>query len=235
MRRAPIFAPLLGVLLAGAAFAADAGRKPVRPTVAVLYFEYDKEDDFAAMRKGLAAMLISDLSGNEGFDLVERSRLQAVFDELKLNETKKIDPATAVKAGQLLGAHYLVLGNIAPFMGQVSLNTHVLEVETGRTLRGGPRVAGKNEQLFDLAAQLSTKLSAHLNEQLPLAEAAKKEVRAPLKRPAKGDAKLLVQYSKALDALDQKDKAGAKKQLQQLVKEQPDFVLASLDLEALMK
>jgi predicted Zn-dependent protease len=45
----------------------------------------------------------------------------------------------------------------------------------------------------------------------------------------------MVQYSQALDALDKKDKAGAKKQLQQLVKEQPDFVLASLDLEALMK
>jgi TolB-like protein len=226
---------LLAALLSGAAFGADAGAKVQKPTVAVLYFEYDKEDDFAAMRKGLAAMLISDLSANDGFDLVERSRLQAVFDELKLSESKKLDPATAAKAGKLLGAHYVVLGNIAPFMGQVSINTHVLEIETGRTLRNSVRVAGKNEQLFDLAAQLSQRLGAQLNEQLPLAEAGKKEARAPLKRPAKGDAKLMVQYSQALDALDKKDKAGAKKQLQQLVKEQPDFVLASLDLEALMK
>ena len=37
------------------------------------------------------------------------------------------------------------------------------------------------------------------------------------------------------DALDHKDKEGAKKQLSEVVKEQPDFALAALDLAALSK
>jgi predicted Zn-dependent protease len=47
--------------------------------------------------------------------------------------------------------------------------------------------------------------------------------------------KTLQKYGQALDAIDKKDKAAAKAKLQEVVKEQPDFVLASLDLDKLMK
>src|SRR5215475_12839350 len=81
------------------------------PTVAVLYFDYEGKDaDLALLRKGLAQMLISDLLGTPAIRVVERDRLQEVIAELKLQATNKIDQNTAVKAGKLLGARYLVLG-----------------------------------------------------------------------------------------------------------------------------
>src|SRR5215470_4446689 len=81
------------------------------PSVAILYFDYDGKDaDLALLRKGLAQMLISDLAGNTSVRIVERERLQEVLAELKLQSSAKIDPATAVKVGKLIGARYLVLG-----------------------------------------------------------------------------------------------------------------------------
>src|SRR4051812_39755191 len=106
MRLRWIFVSVL--LLAGLVRPAAAA-DPV--TVAVLYFDYDgKDTELAVLRKGLAQMLISDLLGTPTIRVVERDRLQEVLDELKLQATNKIEPATAVKAGKLLGARYLVLG-----------------------------------------------------------------------------------------------------------------------------
>ncbi len=57
------------------AFVGPAARAADKPTVAVLYFDYDgKDDSMALLKKGLAQMLISDLSGQESIHLVERER-----------------------------------------------------------------------------------------------------------------------------------------------------------------
>jgi hypothetical protein len=47
--------------------------------------------------------------------------------------------------------------------------------------------------------------------------------------------KLALRYSKALDAKDRGDKATAKKELAEVVKEQPDFRLAKLDIDKLIQ
>ncbi|MEO0602904.1 MAG: CsgG/HfaB family protein, partial [Myxococcota bacterium] len=50
---------------------------PPLPTVAVFNFDYDgKDEELSALRTGLASMLISDLTAQEGFEVVERERLQ---------------------------------------------------------------------------------------------------------------------------------------------------------------
>jgi Tfp pilus assembly protein PilF len=45
----------------------------------------------------------------------------------------------------------------------------------------------------------------------------------------------VVEYSKALAALDRGDKTTAKKSLTKVVKDQPDFKLAALDLDKMMQ
>ena len=44
-----------------------------------------------------------------------------------------------------------------------------------------------------------------------------------------------MKFAQALDALDKKDKVTARTKLEEVVKEQPDFVLASIDLDKLVK
>ena len=56
-----------------------------------------------------------------------------------------------------------------------------------------------------------------------------------LKAPRHLKPQTAIRYSKALDALDKKDEATAKKELLAVVQEQPDFSYASADLDKMLK
>ena len=87
-----------------------------RPGIAVLSFEnggsYGKEkEDFDALRKGIAAMLISELSQNPNVRLVDRSEIQRLLDEQGLAVAERVDRETAAKIGKLVGARYMIAGS----------------------------------------------------------------------------------------------------------------------------
>jgi TolB-like protein len=218
---------IAGLLVAAPALAA-------KPTVAILYFDYDKDDDLAQLKKGLAQMLISDLAGHEKVTLVERARLQDVLAELQLAQSRKVDPETAVKVGKLLNAQYIVMGAYFQALGQLQLTARLVEVETSKTVAGA-KARGKPEDFFALEQELSGQLSTALSEKISAAASPSgAEVRRP-KKPSKLPLEQAVRYGKALEALDKKDKEGAKKELLAVTKAQPDFELAALDLATMMK
>jgi TolB-like protein len=207
-------------------------------SVAVLYFDYDgANDEVGGLRKGLTQMLITDLAGRESYTVVERARLQDVLAELNLGKTQKLDPASALKVGRLLQARYVVVGGYFLLAGALRVDARVYEVETSATLKG----LGATGTLADVFA-IEQKLAADLDAVLTSAVAAKGAVVDPPapRRPAKSSkgalpAKAVAWYSKALQALDDKDPATAKKQLQAVVEAHPDFLLARLDLASLAK
>ena len=59
--------------------------------------------------------------------------------------------------------------------------------------------------------------------------------RRTAKPPAQLKLKTAVRYAKALDAMDHGHKDAAKAELAAVTQEQPDFQLASLDLDRLMR
>jgi len=201
------------------------------PSVAILYFDYDGKDaDLALLRKGLAQMLISDLAGNTSVRIVERERLQEVLAELKLQSSAKIDPATAVKVGKLIGARYLVLGAYFDVMKTFRADARVVDVETGRILYSSG-ATGKPEDFLPLEQKLADDLGKYFSTSLPAVRPASGRP----KPPASLKATTAILYGKALDAMDAGDKPKAKEALEKVVKEQPDFQLASLDLDKMMK
>jgi len=220
-------------------FAFAVGAAPpaaTRPTLAILYFDYDQKDaELEALKKGLAQMLIADLVNHPTVTLVERARMQEIFDELKLNESKRVDPETAVKVGKILGAQYVLIGGYMITLGKMQITTRIVSVEKTLTV-GAARVVGAPDSFFDLEAELVTRLTKELTEKIPPTEAApQKATRDVPGRPAKSNLKVALGYSRALAAIDKKDKATAKKELEAVVKEQPDFVLATLDLAGMVK
>jgi TolB-like protein len=222
---------LFAFLLALAGLARTTASAAEAPTVAVLYFDYEgKDPELAMLKKGLAQMLISDLQGSESIRVVERDRLQEVIAELKLQSTNKIDPATAVKAGKLLGARYLVLGGYFDVMKSFRADARVVEVETGKVLFSAG-ANGKPEDFLSLEQKLAGDLGRYFSTNLPKVKAETKRPRPP----AALKARTLMEYGKALEAIDMGDKKAAKDSLEKVVKEQPDFQLASLDLDKLMK
>jgi TolB-like protein len=228
-------------LLLSLFFAAAPASAPVdaRPTVAVLYFDYTGNDaSLAVLKKGLAQILISDLSAIESVRFVERDRLQDVLDELKLGTTAKMDKTTVAKLGKLLGARYLIAGAYFDLLGALRVDARTIEVETGRIVRsvGASGTAG---ELMDVEQRISQGLAKVLTTEIAaVAPPAPEQVaahRAKVGLPKTLKLKTALRYANALDAKDRKDKAQAKAELSAVAAEDPNFALAANDLKKLMQ
>ncbi|MBN2201052.1 tetratricopeptide repeat protein, partial [bacterium] len=74
-------------------------------TIAVLPFRVESADpQMFPVGKGLAEMLITDLSQIPSLKLVERVRVQSLFDEVKLGQTGLVDESQAARFGLMLSA-----------------------------------------------------------------------------------------------------------------------------------
>jgi TolB-like protein len=153
----------LGLLAALARAAEPAPASAKGPTIAVLYLDYSGQDEeLAQLRKGLAQMLVTDLSANPRLSLVERLQLEAVLAELKLGQTRQIDRQSAAKVGKLLGARYLVMGGYFELAGSLRVDVRVVDVETGALVKGFG-VTGKGDDFLGLEQALVTGLDAILD------------------------------------------------------------------------
>lgn len=231
-------APALAADRAAEKAPAKAAAAAALPTVAVLYFDYTGKDvELEVLRKGLAQMLISDLSAIDAIRLVERDRLQEVLAELKLQQSKKFDPKTAGRIGKLLGASYMVLGGYFAMMGTLRIDARLVEVETGRVIKS-VGVNGKQDAFIDLEQRVSGGLAKILQSALPprpAAQAATRKKRRRVTPPKKLHTRTAVRYAKALDAKDRGDLKTARAEMAAVVKAQPDFRLAQLDLSAMVQ
>ncbi len=124
-------------------------------TIAVLYFQ-NKSGNSALdpLRKGLTLMLITDLAQVKGLQVVERIKLQALVEEMGLGVSGLVDEGTAPRVGRLLGARWLVGGNILPAMEErLKIQAYPLEVPKAQVL-GEPSSEGKLVDLFRLEKEL---------------------------------------------------------------------------------
>jgi len=82
--------------------------------VAVFPLTYRGGDErFASLGRGLAEMMVIDLSHVERLTVVERVRLQALVNELALAQSDYVDPATASRTGKLLRAGRVLAGSFS--------------------------------------------------------------------------------------------------------------------------
>lgn len=214
--------------VAATAFAADdAGTKPV---VAVLYFDVDERlGDLTMFRKGLAEMVITDLVSAGGVTVVERARLEEALKELKLQSTKNFDQKTAVAIGGMVGAQFQIAGTILkPSKDSLLLEAKVFRL-VDMTVVATARARITSDDVFDGEQQLVKKLIAGL------ADGAKLKLSTPTPKAFKLKLDTAVKYGKSLEARDARDPGTAKKWLDEIVAEQPDFILARLDLDSLAK
>jgi len=129
-----------------------------KPVVTVLYFDNDTGDEaFKHLGKGLADMMTTDLAAVDSVRVVEREKLQALLDELKLQRTSYFDPATAQKIGRGLGAAFAVTGAFHAFAPEVRIDTRVVRIATGEIVKAA-RVTGKQEQFLELQGKLAASL-----------------------------------------------------------------------------
>lgn len=126
-----------------------------RNTLAVLYFlNKTGNSGLDPLQKGLTLMLITDLSQVKGLQVIERVKLQALVEEMGLGASGLVEAGTAPRVGRLLGAQWLVGGNILPALEErLKIQAHPLDVPRGQIL-GEPITEGKLVDLFRLEKEL---------------------------------------------------------------------------------
>jgi TolB-like protein len=123
------------------------------PGIAVLSFEnggsYGKDkEDFGALRKGIAAMLISELAQNRNVRLVDRGDIQRLLDEQGPAVAERVDRETAVKIGKLVGARYVIAGTFIDLYGDFRIDARIIDVETGeiiKVVRSDPKLRDRQD------------------------------------------------------------------------------------------
>jgi TolB-like protein len=146
-----------------------------RPTLFVVEFRngaIGRAADFEPLTKGIPDLLVSELAANPGVRVVDRDNLNAILREQDMSTTGRIDDATAVKVGKILGAHHYIKGSfVVDPRGRLRLDAHAVNTETSR-VEHVESVTGNADDVLDLIASLSEKLNKGLKlPQLPPAEA----------------------------------------------------------------
>lgn len=198
---------LLALAVSFALVAAPARAQDTRPGIAVLPFDnagsygQDKEN-FDALQKGIAGMLISELAANPGARVVERDRIQSLLEEQNLGAGGRVDLQTAAKIGKLVGARYVITGTFIDFYGDFRVDLRLVNGETGEIMKTeSDRM--QRDHLFDIIRSLATRLMKDVN--LPPLPKNVSDQRMSRQVPTEA----LTYYSRALLYQDrgQKDKA----------------------------
>jgi TolB-like protein len=179
-----------------------------RPTVAVMYFDNGamgkQHDDFDALTKGISDMLITELAADQQIRVVERDQLQKLMDEQNI-DPKRVDPATAVRLGKLLGAHHMIFGGfIADQSGRMILNSRAVDVETSQ-VEYVARVQGNTSNVLAMITQLADTMITGMK--LPAIDVKVREARLDANKKVPFETVML--YSRGLAEEDKgnKDKA----------------------------
>jgi tetratricopeptide (TPR) repeat protein len=190
-------------------------------TIAVLPWTYIGTDpDLKPLERGLAHLLMTDLSKLPRFTLLERERVQALSDELALAAADRVAPNTAARSGRLLGAEQVVAGVFRDTeAGTLRLDATVVSAVTAE-VRATGSASDRLEQLFAIEKALLFDLLDRMAVSLTPAER-----RALSERPT-ADLQSFLAFSRGLEAEDRGDYSGAATFFQQAVTRDPGFSAA---------
>ncbi len=192
--------------------------QPEANTVAVCYFQdLSPDKSLRAFQKGLAAMVITDLSKIKSLKVVERIRLQALLAEMKLGQTGIVDQNTAPKVGKLLGAENLIVGSLT--LGSINATTSLTSSKAGK-IKGTSSVTVEQEKFYELPIAIVKDIAGILDITLTPAESKAIDI------PHTTVYNAFIYYGQALDALDAGNWKEAEDLFAKAVKEDPKFGMA---------
>ena len=199
---------------------------PTVQTLAVLNFDNNTgRADYDPMGRGIAAMMITDLSASPDLKVVEREKMQDVLNEQNMQHSALFDSTTAVRAGRLLGAQYIATGSLAASSPQIRIDMRVIRVETGEIIKTA-KVTGPEDKFFDLEQQLADHVLKDLDVAMSPESAAEMRKRQEANRQMGFDS--FMALSGALASMDAGDYLTAADRMRPLMMKSPDSQLVEL-------
>lgn len=172
------------------------------------------------VQKGMALMLITDLSQIKSLQVVERVKLQALVDEMELGKSGLVNMDEAPRVGKLLGAQRLIGGDLQN--GQLhplQIKALLLDVPTAEVLKQ-PVTEGDLARLFDLEKELVSEILGYLKIE-PTPEEKKR-----LQKPLTTSIKAALNLFAGIAASDEGDYRKAAGFYQRALREDPSIAHA---------
>ena len=198
----------------------------MRPTVAVLPFVNSAigaaNAELAPLSKGIADLLLTDMAQNTGIRMVERENIQKLLDEQNLARDGRVDDATAVRIGKLLGAKHMVTGTfVTDRSGTMVITIKSIDTESGR-IAYTDMDRDKTDNFLALVSRLGAKTNAGLK--LPaLTPQARQSAEAKAEKQKAVPFQAVMLYSRAISAQDAGNKAEAIELFNQAIAKFPNF------------
>jgi TolB-like protein len=190
-----------------------------RNTVAVTPFKNLGSEKLGRLGKGLATMLIYDLSQVPGLQVVERQRVQALLQEMHLDASGLVAPGTAPRIGKLLKSRHIATGSLADqneeelrIVSAVADTEHKGRIHTRET-------EGALDKFYKLEKGIACAIITDLGRDCSKMPAAFKKIHTK-------SIAAMTAFSLGLDYLDQEKYENARAQFRKAIKEDPDFDLA---------
>ena len=160
-------ATALTTLLLGAGLAVEPGLLVAQdvPRVAVLDFNSFMMGEGGAsvnLGKAIAAMLVTEFSGREGLQVVERQQLNALLDEQDLGFSGRLNEEQAIEVGRLLGVQYVLLGQVTSIVDNLRMDIRAVDVETSEIVTVLKK-SDKTSELFAVVVDLADDFTAELD------------------------------------------------------------------------
>jgi TolB-like protein len=167
-------------------------------TIAVLPFTFTGSDSsLKPLERGFAELVATDLTRSSRLTVVDRARLQALLDEIELQQTAGIENATGVRAGRILQAGRIVGGSISQLGGsQLRADAFITNVQTAAHEGTGANDQRALDQVFTLEKNIVLRLFDDMGVTLTTAER-----NAIEQRPTRSLAAFLA-YSRGLELED---------------------------------
>lgn len=133
---------------------------PKLPVFSVGVLPFAETDDTKSLGSSVSELVGVQLAMSGNLVLIERSSLDAVLSEQGLGLTGAVDPQSATKLGNLLGAQILVTGRVFKAGKDTYCIAKAISTATGRSLPAQTLVNG--DDWTNAAAKLATALDASI-------------------------------------------------------------------------
>ena len=186
-------------------------------TVAVMPLRFTGSDStLLPLERGMAELITIDLSRSHELTVVERAKLQALIDEISLQQSGQTDSTTNVRAGKIIQAGRIVNGQIVQNAERLRVDAAIVNTQTS-ALAGGAANENTLEELFAIEKAIVLQLFDSLGVTLTTAERSTIE-----QRPTRSMQAFLA-YSRGLRLEDQGKYDEASRSYQEALRIDPSF------------
>jgi TolB-like protein len=173
------------------------GKRKTQNSLVVLYFNNRSgREDLTPLQKGMTVMLIRDLSRVDTIEVVERTKMQALLDEMELGTSGLMDAETAPEVGVLLRTSYVAGGDLLQgTTEELEINASVFDVPLDKFTPLQPVVGSVHK-----IAKLEKKVLFSILEHMQITLSPKKKVK--LARPLSTSTAALLALFAGIDYSD---------------------------------